>query len=73
MLRSQVGSKCTPLTIIKNAARHASDEDAEEPKEFRAAEFRAITEPLTVYQIAQEIERRPPSEIHTSGCSFYRK
>lgn len=50
------------LSIIKNTALHALDNDSEEPQEYSLAEFRSIADPLTVLQMAQEIERRPTPE-----------
>lgn len=52
------------LSIIKNAALTALDDDSEEPKEGRMADFRSIADPLTVLEMAQEIERRPPADVH---------
>lgn len=50
------------LSVIKDAALHALDDDADEPKEGRLAEFRSLADPMTVLEMAQEIERRLPTE-----------
>lgn len=50
------------LSIIKHAALHALDDDSEEPKEGRMVEFRSIADPMTVFEMALEIERRATPE-----------
>jgi len=52
------------LSIVKDAALNALDDDSEEPKEYRMAEFRSIADPLTVLEMAKEIERRPAPDYY---------
>lgn len=61
------------LSIIKNAALHALDDDAEDEKEGRIAEFRSIADPMTVFEMAQEIERRTPAEEHAEALQLLRE
>lgn len=61
------------LSLIKNAAIHALDDDSEEPKDGRMAEYRSLADPLTVLQMAQEIERRPPLEEHAELLQLLRE
>lgn len=61
------------LSIIKNAALHALDDDVEDEKEGRLAEFHSIADPLTVFEMALEIERRTPAEEHAEALHLLRE
>lgn len=50
------------LSVIKSAAVHALDDDSEESKEGRMAEFRSIVGPRTALELMAEIERCPSPE-----------
>lgn len=61
------------LSVIKNAALHALDNDSEEPEDVRMVEFRSIADPLTVLEMAQEIEHRAPAEMHAELLDLLRE
>lgn len=61
------------LSIIKNHALHALDDDSEEPKEHRMAEFRSLADPRTVLEMALEIERRPAPDYYAEVLQLLRE
>lgn len=61
------------LSIIKNASLYALDDDDEEPKEVRMAEFRSIVGPRTALELMAEIERRPSPEAYSELIQLVRE